>query len=184
MRSLLETTPSVIVRARPKGVPMAITSWPAMSLLLSPSSACLNSILFCLTCVHVHLHDGQVGPVIVADQLGGDAFLVEQRDVDLGGAAGDVKVGEDAAVVVDDDARADCRGEPCVCLRNKSSCATSSRTTEGKIRAVTSTTACGVALGNGSGPGSVLRVAPSAPRAEGSASDARSANAREDGGLK
>ena len=36
---VLETLPRVTVRARPNGVPNAITSWPPTSLLLSPSSA-------------------------------------------------------------------------------------------------------------------------------------------------
>jgi hypothetical protein len=45
--------------------------------------------------------------VVVADEARGHALLVEQRHVDLRGAAGDVEVREDAALVVDDHARAD-----------------------------------------------------------------------------
>jgi hypothetical protein len=57
--------------------------------------------------VHVHLHDGQVGPVIVADEMRGHALLVEERDVEFSGSPGDVKIGEDPPIIIDDDARPD-----------------------------------------------------------------------------
>ena len=94
------------VRARPKGVPNAITSWPTTSVAAIAQFGGAEGDFFLCDFVHVHLDDGQIGPVIVADQMGGDAFLVGQRDINLDGPAGDVVVGEDAALLIDDDARA------------------------------------------------------------------------------
>ncbi len=56
--------------------------------------------------VHVHLDDGEVCPVIVADESGGDAFFVGESYIDFDGAAGDVVVGKDVALLVDERARA------------------------------------------------------------------------------
>jgi len=57
--------------------------------------------------VDVHLEDGEVGPVVVADEASGEAFAIGEGDVYFGSASGDVVVGEDMALVVDDDAGAD-----------------------------------------------------------------------------
>ena len=62
---------------------------------------------FAFDFIEVELDEGEVGPMIGADQLGADVFKIEEGHVEAFGAAGDVEVGEDVALLVDDDAAAD-----------------------------------------------------------------------------
>jgi len=144
----LETSPSVIVR---RG------EWRADShhrlagdeVFALTQLGVIEGDLLPLHNLHVELDDRQVRPVIVADRLGGNALLVGERDARFPPRDRPRGSCENVPVIVDDHARADAAAQIALAFEYVSA-ATSMRTTAGKIFAVTATTFCGVAAGNGS----------------------------------
>ena len=108
-RSVAETTPTESDCCSPKGLPIAATGWPTTRSWSSPSFSGCSSKPSGST-----FEQGDVGEGVEADDLGRDDVAVGELDEDfLGRLAGaarfvgdDVGVGDDAAVVVEDEARA------------------------------------------------------------------------------
>ena len=98
LRPSAETTPVVTVDSKPSGLPMAITNWPRLSRLESPSAAAGK-----VTGSTMRIKR-QIGVGIVADQTRGEVLAFRRRHFDArrgtGGAAraGDVAVGQDQPV--------------------------------------------------------------------------------------
>ena len=99
-RAIAETMPRVTVPPRPKGLPTAMTSSPTRTLSLSPSGSCGQV-------AGVDLDQREVALLVGADDLGVELALVGEADLHRLGVVDDVVVGDDEAVVVDDEARAE-----------------------------------------------------------------------------
>ncbi len=99
-RPLALTMPVVTVWPMPKGLPMASTTSPTSTLSLSAIGDG-GQVL------GVDLDDGDVALRVAADDFGGELAAVLQGDLHLVGAVHDVVVGEDVAVLGDDDAGAE-----------------------------------------------------------------------------
>ena len=108
-RSVAETTPTESDCCSPKGLPIAATGWPTTSSLSSPSSQRVQ-----LEAVRLDLEQGDVGEGVEADDLRRHDVAVGELDEDFLGrlavaarfVGDDVGVGDDAAVGVEDEARA------------------------------------------------------------------------------
>ena len=81
-RPSAETTPVVTVDSKPSGLPMAITSWPRLSRLESPSGAA-GSVT-----ASIDAEQRQIGVGIVADQPRAQVLAVGGGHVDARGSAG------------------------------------------------------------------------------------------------
>ena len=92
--------PAVTVPPSPNGLPIAITGSPTRTLSESAKVAERQRSSA------VDLDQREVGVRILADHLGRQLAAVLQGDGDLVGAVDDVVVGDDQAVVVDDEAGA------------------------------------------------------------------------------
>ena len=99
-RPSAETTPAVTEPARPKGLPIATTSWPTVSRSASPSVAAGRSRA-------LGAEHGKVGERVRADEREGQVAAVgEARPQAAAGALDDVGRGEQEAVGRDHDAAA------------------------------------------------------------------------------
>jgi hypothetical protein len=116
--------PAVTEWPRPKGLPMAITQSPTRALSESP-----NLTPAAASCWAVDLQHGNVDPAVRADQLGLELGVVAQDDGNVLRPLDDVVVGDDVAIGIDDEARAE-RGARRFCssppLRSKNSLNSSS----------------------------------------------------------
>src|SRR5260370_31661008 len=99
-RPRADTMPVVTVPPRPNGLPTAITGWPAH--LGGVSEGDVRQRL-----VALDLDQGEVGLLVAPHHLGRQLAAIRQGDGDRVGLAGDGEVGDDPAVGVDDEARAD-----------------------------------------------------------------------------
>ncbi len=97
--------PSVTVLDSPRGAPTASTVWPTASFSLSAKVAGTRSGA-------LHLDDGEVARRVGADDAGGHGGAVGEGHADRPAGHGgrdDVVVGDDVAVLAQDDARAGAR---------------------------------------------------------------------------
>ena len=99
-RPVALTMPMVTVWPTPKGLPMASTTSPTSHLVAVGHRD--DGQVF-----GVDLDHGDVGLRVAANDLGGELAAVLQRDFHLVGVIHHVVVGEDVAVLGDDDARAE-----------------------------------------------------------------------------
>ena len=93
--------PTVTVRSRPNGLPMAMAHWPVRSLSESPSSAARQRAR-----ARVDLDDREIGLRVAPHEGRRELAVVGQPHLDVGRVLHDVGVGQDVAARVDDDARA------------------------------------------------------------------------------
>ena len=106
-RPMPETMPSVAVRSRPNGLPMAIAVSPTCDLARVGE---LQRLGVARGAAGVDLHDGEVARRVGALDLAVDAAPVgAELDHDAVGVADDVRVGHERAVAVDEEAGARAR---------------------------------------------------------------------------
>ena len=108
-RAMAETMPRVTVPPRPKGLPTAITSSPTRTWSLSPSASSGRS-------VGVDLEQREVGLLVGADDLGVELAVVGEAHLHRLGVVDHVVVGDDVAVALHHEARAERHAVP-VALR-------------------------------------------------------------------
>ena len=99
-RAIAETMPRVTVPPRPKGLPTAMTSSPTRTWSLSPSSSTGRFFV-------VDLEQREVGLLVGADDLGVELAVVGEADLHGLGVVDHVVVGDDVAVALDHEARAE-----------------------------------------------------------------------------
>ena len=100
-RSRLLMIPVVSVRSRPNGLPRARIFWPTSTFDESPKVTGTSFSAGDLDLEHGHVVRG-----VRADDLGLVGRAVEERDPDRVGPLDDVEVGQDVALLVDDEPRA------------------------------------------------------------------------------
>ena len=101
LRWRAETMPAVTVPPSPNGLPTAITQSPTRIASLSPNLTAFSGF------VRLDLEHGDVDLGVGADQLGAQLLPVGEDHDDLVGVGDDVVVGDDDALWVDDEARAE-----------------------------------------------------------------------------
>ena len=104
-RAMAETMPRVTVPPRPKGLPTAITSSPTRTWSLSPSASSGRSF-------GVDLQEREVGLLVGADHLGVELAVVGEAHLHRLGLVHHVVVGDDVAVALHHEARAERHAVP------------------------------------------------------------------------